>query len=256
MQEELRSLLFEAGLNEAEILIYLELLKSPTQSKWELVKSTKLDKNKVYRAFDRLIELNMVAQRDHGIEALSLDYLLADLEAKRSRTQQLVSKIKEFSPFMKIPIEAVSDFQILDTKEKILEKYIEMSEIDHDTCLDFGDLENFVNVLGGLDPVFKFRKNRFAQNAKNIAICTNTGPNTSCMMRRQDMENYKSDIDLLNIKFKDKWIIFSDTNDYVMFNNFKKDKEPSSVLVKSKAIADTQRAQFDQFNQNMQSFSQ
>ena len=256
MQEELKSLLLEAGLNEAEIIIYLELLNTTTQNKWELVTRTKLDKNKVYRAFDRLAELKMVSQNNNCVEALSLDCLLADLESKKARTQQLVNKIKKFSPFMKIPIEAVSDFQILDTKEKILGKYLKMSEIEYNTCLDFGDLENFVDILGGLEPVFKFRKNRFNQNAKNIAICTNTGPNTSCMMRKQDMESYKSNIDLLNVKFKGQWIIFSDSNDYVMFNNFAKGEEPSSVLVKSKVVADTQRAQFDQFYKNLQNFSQ
>lgn len=248
MQEELRTLLSEAGLNEAEITIYLELLIAPAHNKWDIVVRTKLDKNKVYRAFDRLILMKMAAQTDDHVEALSLNHLITELERKKSKVQSLTDKIKEFSPFMKIPVESVSDFQILDNKEDILEKYIQMSEIEYDTCLDFGDLESFVNVLGGLDPVFKFRKNRFANNAKNIAICTSMGPNTSCMMRKQDMNAYQSNIDLLNIKFKGKWIIFSDSNDYVMFNNFSKKQSPSSVLVRSKVVADTQRAQFDQFS--------
>lgn len=254
MYKQLKLLLVEAGLTESEVIVYLELLRKPSLSKWELVIRTGFDKNQIYRAFDRLNSLKMVEKNESGIEALSLDYLLADLEASQKKTQHLASKIGKFSPFLKLPTEAISDFRILDTKEKILDKYIMMSEVKYDTCLDFGDLEKFVPVVGGLDSIFKFRENRFNQNAKNRAICTTIGPYTSCMARKSDMDKFKSNIEMLKIDFKDKWIIFSDTNDYMMFNYFSDKKGSSSVLVKSKVIADTQRAQFDQFYKNLEKF--
>lgn len=254
MYKKLKILLSEAGLIEAEILIYIELLKKPAQTKWELINRTGLNKNQIYRAFDRLVSFKMIEETKSGIEPLSLDFLLANLESSQIKTYNLVTKLKNFSPFLKIPVEAVNDFQILDTKEKILDKYMMMSQIKYDTCLDFGDLESFVPAVDGLENVFKFRTNRFNQSAKNKAICTTIGPYTSCMTRKQDLDNFKSNIKLLDLNFKNKWIIFSDNNDYVMFNDCPDNASPSSVLVKSKVIADIQRFQFEQFNKKLEKF--
>ncbi|MBD3361057.1 hypothetical protein GF366_04645 [Candidatus Peregrinibacteria bacterium] len=254
MYKKLKSLLLEAGLNEAEVILYMELLKKPSANKWELVSRSGLDKNKVYRAFDRLHGFKMIEKTDLGVEPLSLDCLIKNLESKQKKTKSLADKIKDFSPFLKVPVESINEFEICDSEEEIIDKYMMMSEIKYNTNLDFGDLENFVPVLGGLEPVLKFRQKRYNQNAKNIAICTTVGPYTSCMSRKQDLKMFKSNIDLLKVDFKGKWVIFSDTSDYVMFNNFSVDKNPSSVLVKSKVIADTQRMQFDQFMKNMNKF--
>ncbi len=254
MYQKLKSLLFEAGLNEAESRIYIALLKQPVRTKWDLVSLTGLDRNKVYRACKSLSDLNIINYTESGIEALSLNNLIENLENTQLEAQRLATRIKEFSPFLNLPLDSVKDFEVLDTKEKILEKYILMSEIEYGTCLDFGDLEAFVPVLGGLDPVFKFRQNRYNQNAKNEAVCTSLGPYTSCMMRENDMKNYKSNIDLLNLNFDGTWIIFSDTNDYVLFNHFIDRENPSSVLIKSKIVANAQRLHFESFRKNLEKF--
>ncbi|MFH1284379.1 MAG: helix-turn-helix domain-containing protein [Candidatus Peregrinibacteria bacterium] len=254
MHEKLKDLLLKAGLTEPEVMIYLELLKNPSASKWDMVLRTGIEKNKVYRAFDHLCELKMAKKTDDGIEAMSLDNLVSVLDESHFNTRILANKLRDFSSFIKIPQEAVSEFEIADTQEKIVDKYIMMSQVPYGTNLDFGDLEGFVPVLGGLDPVFKFRENRYNQRAKNVAICTTLGPFTSCMMRKQDMSTFKSNIDLLKVDFKGKWVIFSDTNDYVMFNHFSENEEPTSVVIKSKIVADTQRMQFHQFNKNLEKF--
>ena len=51
---------------------------------------------------------------------------------------------------------------------------------------------------------------------------------------------------------KGKFIIFSDTDDYLMYNNVDEDGECKSVLVKSKTLADIQRAQFDMYSQKVE----
>lgn len=255
LHEQLKDLLINAGLGETEAILYIELLKDSSQTKWELIKRTGFDKNRIYRAFDHLKILKMIKKTDIGIEALSLNVLISDLEKTEKKNRRLSEKLRRFSPFLKIPIEAVDTVKIADNQEDILNMYIMMSEINYDTCLDFGDLENFVPVLGGMDPVFKFRVNRFKQRAKNRAICTTVGPYTSCMARKNDLKAFKSNIEILNIDFNGKWLIFSDTDDRIMFNDFSDPKVPVSVLVKSKVIADTQRTQFDQFYKNLQRFS-
>lgn len=249
MHKKLKTLLVEAGLSEPEIIVYFELLKSPSQNKWELVSRTGLDKNQVYRAFERLNALDMVSEDSMKIEPKSLDSLINNLEIAKNSTEKLVDRIKKYSPFLKIPTEAVDDFQVLDDHDKIMEKFFMMSELDYGTCLDFGDLERFIPlVLKDVEMMFKFRKKRHSKNSKNIALCTNNGPFTSCMMRKSDMDKYESDVKILNINFRDKWLIFSDTGNHVMFNNFTDEGKISSVLVNSKVVADAQREQFRNFS--------
>lgn len=252
--KQLENLMAEAGLNETEILIYLSLLKKPAATKWDLKVRTGLERNKVYRACERLEALKLIGKNRKGISALTLAGLIEDLLEKQKNAFALAQKLKQYSGFSTIPTEAIEEFDTAVTQEKILEQYIKMSQINYDTCLDFGDLEGFVPVLGGMDPVFKFRVNRYKQNAKNMALCTTTGPFTSCMARKNDMERFKSTIETMKISFKDKWIIFSDTADYLMINDFANPEAPSSVLIKSKLLADSQRMQFRQFCENMKRF--
>lgn len=255
MFNKLKSLLTEAGLTEYEIAVYLELLKKPSHTKWDLVSRTGFDKNKVYRAFEHLRELKMIEKDNANIGARSLEHLAKDLEFRQKKTLDVAEKLRKFSSFLKVPTEAVEEFEVITDKERILEKYIMMSEVPQNTCLDFGDLESFVPVVGGMDSVFKFRLNRYGQHAENKAICTTVGPYTSCMARKNDMDRFKSNIELLKIDFKDKWIIFSDTNDYIMYNYCSPQKVPSTVFIKSKVVADVQRAQFDQFYKNIEKFN-
>jgi len=255
MLKKLKDLLLQAGLSETECLVYLELLKEPVENKWNLIIRTGLNKSKVYRSCERLQQLKMIEKTNYGICASSLDNLLDYLNKKQEDYLNISKKIKAFMPFMKVPTEAVASFDIAHNQEQILDLYDMMSNVKYDTCLDFGDLENYVDVLGGLEPVFKFRANRFKQNAKNNAICTTIGPYTSCMARKEDLKRFKSEINSLPIKFDGKWMIFSDTNDYVMFNDFTDMDNPNAVVINSKLIADTQRMFFEQFSKNIANFS-
>ena len=255
MQSQLKELLLKIGLTEPETLIYLDLLQKPSLNKWSLIQRTGLNKNKVYRACEHLKELNLIEKNSFGIHSKPLDNLLYYINKQKTETENLALELKSFIPFTKIPSESISDINIATKSQDILSSYQMMSELNYDTCLDFGDLENYVDVLGGLEPVFKFRANRFKQNAKNKAICTTIGPYTSCMMRKEDLKRFKSNIKNLSIEYKGKWIIFSDTNNYVMFNDFSDLQKPTSVVINSKHIADTQRFLFDQFLNNSLNFS-
>lgn len=254
IQPQIRDLLLEAGLTEAEVLVYMELLKQPAQTKWDMVKRTKLNRNHVYRAFERLKGLNMIKQDRFGLQAATLHTLAREVEVAGRKSKILAQKLRKMTPFLSVPTEVVEDFKVLNTKSEILDIYLMMSQLKYDTCLDFGDLEGYVPVLGGMDPVFKFRENRYNQGAKNRAICTTTGPYTQCMLRKNDMNKFQSNIERLNVDYTGKWLIFSDSNDRVMFNDFTDPDAPTGVLVKSKIVADTQRLQFARFYENLEKF--
>ena len=63
------------------------------------------------------------------------------------------------------------------------------------------------------------------------------------------MEKFKNIFDVhTEINFKKiVGLFFSDTNDYVLFNDVSEPDYPYSTLIKSKVIADIQRLQFDNF---------
>jgi DNA-binding Lrp family transcriptional regulator len=244
MEGDFKNLLLGAGLNEIEIAVYMCVLKNPTQTKWEIVNQTKIDKNKVYRACERLQELHLITKYEKGICAKTLSGLIQILLEKQQKTTNLIKKLSQHNKLISIPTEKVEEIEIATCKNQILEQHEAMAEREYNTCLDFGDFEEFVPVLGGIDHVFRFRKKRFGQNAKNIAICAGKGPFTSCMSREKDMKKYKSTILSANIKTKNKWVIFSDTSDYLMINDFSDKENPAAATIKSKHLADTYRKKF------------
>lgn len=254
MRKKIMSLLLDAGLSETEVIVYMSLLEKPVPSRWDIVANTGLERNRVYRAFEKLMGLKMVEKTKIGIEALDLSYFVSQLELSHKRMGVLASQIRELSPFLRLHPECGGDFEVISDREVIVEKYVMMSQIEYDTCLDFGDLENFASSLGGLESIIAFRKYRFGRNAVSKAICTNNGPYTACMSRPDDLRRFKSEIDVAQIDFGMKWVVCSDDSDYVMYNMFSDFHNPVSVIVKSRVIADIQRSQFDLFYKNLAKF--
>jgi DNA-binding MarR family transcriptional regulator len=248
LYSQLNDLLQKAGLNEAETIIYSELLKKPAQTLWELIARTGLSKNAVYRSYDKLKSLRIVQKENNYYKALSLKALVAELNASGRKYQRLSNQIKNIAPFLHVPQEAIEEFETLYTKDQIEAAYLFMSEHRYDKNLEFGDYENFVSVLGSITPSIKFRNNR-VKHATAHAICTTYGPRTAFFCTKDAKEKFKINVDQLKLDFKGNFIIFSDNNDYILFNNFSESGDKHSILIKSKAVADIQRKQFACFSQ-------
>ena len=253
MKTHLFTCLLEAGLTESEAMIYVELLKAPAQTKWEVVERTGLARNKVYRSFEKLKHLDMIdLNYSDGIRVKSLKRLVSDLKKSSRKSGRLSNKIKNLSPYLGMEEEIVKGIEIIDDSERLNEVYLMMSEIPYDTVLDFGDFERFVPMLDGdMHSVFKFRELR-AKHADCNTICTTDGPMTRCVARKSALKEFNTKMDICDLDFKDKWIIFSDTNDHVLFNDMPDKENQHSVLVHSKIIADTQRSHFKHFSQMLE----
>lgn len=252
MHDRLRDLLLQTNLSQVAVAVYLELLDHPAQTRWALIRRTGFGRSQVYRAFEELDDHDMVRKGDYWLRAHTLKGLVARLNHENRKCGKLADKIRKVAPYLRLPNESVDDFEVLFTRPQIVENYLLMSEVKYDTCLDFGDLEAFVEGLGGLDPLFKFRDLRHKQSAKNLALCTTGGPYTSCMARKSDMQKFHSQITHLNINYSNRWLVFSDTNDYVLFNDMTDRDNPSSVLIKSRVVADSQRVMFEHFSQQFE----
>lgn len=244
---KLRKLLLDAGLSEAESLLYIELLKKPAQNIWELVSRTKMSKTSVYRAFEKLLGLGIVERTQNQIKALSLKSLVSGLSTSSRKLGKTADRIRAIAPFLRVPQESVTEIETFYTPEQITDAYIFMSEQDYDINFDFGDFENFSHVVGGLLTTHKFRDNR-VKHATNVAICTTFGPHTESFCTREAKVKFRNFVEYADLGFEGAFNIFSDRSDYVLFNYFKDREDPRSVLVKSKAVADIQRRQFDLFS--------
>lgn len=248
--QKLRELLLQSGLSEAEVLVYLELKKSPVVTKWELVARTGLNRNKVYRSFEKLCSLKMICESNDGFKAGSLKNFIGKISDNSKKLDSLARKIKHISKYAASYDNSFEEFEVIYDQDRFLETYIKMSELRYDTALDFGDFETFAGLMiKGLDPAFKYRELR-AKHAKSHSICTLDGPYTRCMARKSFLDQFKAKLDVFNVdSFKNKWVIFSDKSDYTMFNDMSDQENPYSVLIKSKIVADIQRANFKSFSQ-------
>ncbi len=247
--DKLRKLLFDAGLTEAQVFIYIDLLRKPAESIWVISKRTGLPKSTVYDAFSTLKKLQMVEKTKLGIRALSLKALIAELKRKNLKTDKMAYKLKQLSPFLHAPRESIEEFETFYTPDQIAEAYLFMSRLAYNVNLDFGDYENFIDAIGGNELGIKFRDNR-SKHATHRAICTTYGPNLAYFCSKEDQAKFKNQFHVRSqINFKHHWIIFSDTSDYVLFNDVSEPEYPCSTLIKSKLIADIQRMNFDNYSE-------
>ncbi|MBT3864555.1 hypothetical protein HOE67_02780 [Candidatus Peregrinibacteria bacterium] len=249
INSKLKELLLQANLSETETLIYLELQKSPAQNRWELVQRTGLSKSATYRAIEKLQTLKMVQIKDKEVRALSLKGLVAELSTSERNLKKVSNKLKDISPFLQNSKGPIEVFETYYTPKQIEEAYIFMSEHEYNVNIDFGDFENFVEILPShMHAAYTFQNNRI-KKARNEAICTTHGPHTSYFCTRAAEIKFKNKIKVLNLDTKGNFTIFSEGSDYVLFNNFDDPENPHSTLVKSKVLANTQRAQFKYFSQ-------
>lgn len=252
--QNISELLLATGLGEPEVLVYCELLEKPVRFGYELVRRMGLSKSAVYRALEVLREKKMIRDDEQGICAASLKSLVASLDQTSRKLSKVAAGLRKVSPFLRVPMEAVEEYQHFYGEDQVAEAYLSMAERvgGGSVNLDFGDFENFLPKVGGFVVGNRFREER-AKRATNKAICTTFGPTSAYYCTREDEQIFKNKVKVLDIDFKDRFMVFSDTGDYVLFANTH-DDEVDAVLVKSRVIAGMQRGQFDVFSQKLGNF--
>lgn len=256
---KLKDLLLEAGLSEIAVHVYLELLRKPAQTVWELVVRTGLPKTSVYRAVESLRNLRMIAESaqprlglddNNGIRALSLKNFVENLLRSTKKIGKLAHKLAQVAPFLRPGEDTPEEMETLFNKEDIRDAYIKMSQLDYGVNLDFGDFENCVMAFGDLALACRFRDFRTV-HAGHKAICTTWGPNTAYFATKESEKKFKNHVEMLNLDFKNRFIIFSDKSDYVFFGDATDREFPMATIVKSKPVADAQRLIFSNFSRKL-----
>lgn len=250
--QKIFDLLLATGLSEAEVLVYQELLKKPAKFVYDLVRRTGLSRSSVYRAVEVLRERKMIGESEQGMHAASLKSLVASLDQTSRKLAKVAAGLRKVSPFLRVPMEAVEDYQHFYGEGQVAEVYLSMAERVYGVNLDFGDFESFLPKVGGFSVGNTFREER-AKRATNKAICTTFGPSSAYYCTKQDEQIFNNKVKVLDIDFKDRFVVFSDTGDYVLFANTR-DEDVDAVLIKSRLIADMQRGQFNVFSQKLGNF--
>jgi|GEM_PF-825709 sugar-specific transcriptional regulator TrmB len=254
--QKLTELLLVIGLSESEILVYQELLRMPVTFVYQLVGRTGLSKSVVYRTIEALRKHGMIREDGQGVHAASLKSLVASLDQRSRRLLKAASGLRKISPFLRVPLEAVEEYQHFYGEDQVADAYLSMAQrvgdSDGSVNLDFGDFESFLPKIGGHDVGNRFREER-AKRATNKAICTTFGPTSAYYCTKRDEIEFRNVVRVLDLDFKDRFMVFSDTGDYVLFANTA-GEDVDAVLVKSRIIADMQRSQFAAFSQKFGNF--
>lgn len=252
LEKQLYDLLIDAGLKESEALVYGSLVKSSASTPYGLVERTGLGKSTVYRAVEALKVLGAVKEDASGLSAASLKKLVATLDQTSRKLSKVAAGIRKVSPFLRVPTEAVEDYQHFYDADQVADVYLSMASRAPHVNLDFGDFESFLPKIGGVQTGNKFREER-AKRVTNKAICTSFGPTSAYYCTKDDELVFKNKVKVLDIDFRNQFVVFSDSGDYVLFTD-SSDDNVEAVLVKSRLIADMQRMQFDIFSQKLGNF--
>ncbi|MDD5074288.1 MAG: helix-turn-helix domain-containing protein [Candidatus Peribacteraceae bacterium] len=248
LSAQIGSLLLDCGFSEAEVRVYQELLKNPAATIWDLVKRTGLSKSSTYRAFDRLHALQAVENSEKGIRARSLKHVVAEMQKQERSLRKNILKLKEIAPYLHAAGSESDGFETCYTPDQIRDAYLYMAQTNYGTNIDFGDFENLVPIIGGLDVPIAFRRDRM-KHATHRAICTTFGPFTDHFCTREAAKKFHSHTNIFDFNFTHHFIVFSDTGNEVLYAHFRDPKHPYAILVNSRTIADAERARFQIFSQ-------
>ncbi len=248
LMQEITNLFLEIGFGENEILVYKEIVKEPIDVVFKLVQKTKLSKSSVYRAIESLTEKGLIKKKNNFIIPSSLNPLITNLYNASRKNGKIALKLRRLSFFLHLPIGSIEEIQHYYGRGNVAEQYLNMSVRKYSQNLEFGDFENFINRIDGLEVSDKFRKNRI-KHAGNYSICTTFGPKTKHYCSKEAIKKYKNNVKFFNLNFKKKFIIFSDTDNHVLYINSDNEEVVNAVLVKSKFLAEIERSRLSLFSQ-------
>lgn len=248
MNHQLVELLLECGLTESEVVVYMSLSESPTQTIWGLVARTGLSKSTVYRSWERLLSLKMVQKTSDGLVARSLSSFVSVLEGSRKKLGKAISKLRQLAPYLHLPPESVSTLEVLHTADQIADAYLSMADRDFDLNFDFGDFEGFIPLVGGLATSSQYQLRRM-KHSQSRAICTTHGPFTRYYASQNQQDEFRNRVDVLPVKPDKKFTVFSDRSPYVLVVDHDDLEYPSGILIQSQTLANFQRDMFEHFSQ-------
>lgn len=239
------SKLIRAGLTTAQAELYNFIYNNPGCSVADACNILKQSKSSIYRAFDELKSNKIVCSLDNNwkqsLNAAPLSNLIKQISNRKRRDIHLINYFKSIELGKKLKINELNDYIEILNEEETYEKYLDLSEMDWDSMLAFGNWEDLNNKNRNLISVEKkFIKNRLKNGGKAFVSVTKEGPYTSeiidykCLDKEENRKSSKSKLPF----YKPFWANAFEGNNYVHLWNTDANGEIVSTFIHSPAVAD------------------
>ncbi|MBU1018763.1 MAG: hypothetical protein ABII07_03600 [Patescibacteria group bacterium] len=245
-QKRLKSLLLKAGLKTDEADLYIFVSENPGCSISDAYKNSGISRSSAYRAFESLRDLEILNCNSDSwktnLQTTSLSGLIKKLEAEKRRKSRLITELKTLNTAQKLignsKIAGIETFE----GEDVYQKYLDLSEMDFDTDLVYGDWEPF-NQNESLVPLEKnFIQNRIKNGGNCVLILSGDGPNTreiiDCDFAEDRITKYRKESNAKN----PVWINAFEGNNLVYIWNLDESGKTYGTLIESKPVSEFYKA--------------
>ncbi len=245
----LYSLLIRAGVTEVAAALYVFIKENNGCSVADAVRNLKWGKSSVYRAFEELKNLNLVAnQYENWESSLALkDFstLINKLENEGKKQERLVSILKSYSYCEEsVDLGNAKNIEFLNMDETF-ERYLDLSKMKWDSVMVFGNWEFLANRNQEIgEKMLKVEKtfisNRLKGGGKALGAVTETGPYTNSILdfnNESDIEERRKSYLINQFLRKPFFVSVFEGNDYVHIWEADKKGEVCSTFVNTPTFA-------------------
>ena len=195
---KLKSALAHSGLTEKEIAFYVQVLKSPQCSVFDLAKKTGISKDVAYFIYESLEEKGLVASASEGrskkVVPKNTDSFIENLYTQGRKFYKAGDSMKEvrsLMPYLSLS-DNIGEMTAMQT-ENVGEEWVDLTYMDWDYVLAYGNYELLVERMG-TDPDKEFRNNRLKRGKKAYPLVFNPGTYTRKMITDDAKELRKTKV--------------------------------------------------------------
>lgn len=219
---KLKFALAASGLEEDEINFYINVLKKPGSTIFDIARSSKLPKDRAYKIFHDLTGKKLLSEQKASFEqdsqrkhkhlvANPLESFIEDIYSKGRKFYHTADTLKEIKPFLSFLNLPASD-TVIETfnAENLGEHWVDCSYMNWDSVLAYGNFEMMIDNMGR-SPDQIFMRRRVQRGKKAYPTFTHVGQYTNeFILPRDDKELRQSKI-RENEHLKNTWVtIFPD----------------------------------------------
>ncbi|MBU1151848.1 hypothetical protein KJ632_03425 [Patescibacteria group bacterium] len=209
LNRKLKQILGNSGLSEDEIAFYLNILKNPNSTIYDLSKRTAIPKDRGYRITEKLIDeklINAEGNRQKRLTAAKLNGYIDGLMSQGREFYKNAERLREIKPFLKI-MENSEENQSIETfsEEEIGEKFVDLSYLNWDKILSYGNFEMGIEKMG-IDTDQQFVQRRMKKGRGCFPVFANPGKLSWNIIDNDEKEMRKTKI-IYNQKLSDYFVI-------------------------------------------------
>lgn len=245
---QLKSLLISAGLTEAEIVFYVQVLKKPRSSIWDIAKRAGLPKDRAYKIFFALQEKGFLSFETIGkskiISPLPLNEFIENMYGRGNKFYRIADSLKSIQPFFKylnLP-DPEGSISFLDSS-RLAEDWVDLSYINWENVLVYGDFEMMINHMG-VSADNEFMNRRLKRGKKAFPLLANPGAYTLDLAQRDYKEMRNTKI-IHDEKLKNYFVCLLPDNDTVAVWMKDKDGLLKGVKIKNYVLTRLQEQTFN-----------